>query len=84
MTNESVDVPGFVHLHLTRRNLETLLRKLDRAAAGEDTARTLIKGDTEHKQFPITGASRVIVTAHEDADYYTDRAPGITREFPHA
>ena len=61
-------------VYLTRRNLLTLLSKLDRKRAGEQTKCTLIKMDTEHPKYP---ASDVIsVTALEDEEYYTDRLPG--------
>lgn len=61
-------------IYLTRRNLLTLLSKLDRQAAGETTACTIIKHDTAHPKFPIREA--VSVTAIEDEEYYTDRGPG--------
>lgn len=50
---------------LSRRNLLTLLSKLDRHKAGEATARTLVKADQD-----------VAVTAIEDEEYYVDRTPG--------
>jgi hypothetical protein len=52
----------------------TLLSKLDRQAAGENTACTLVKQDTQHAQYPCTDV--IAVTAIEDAAYYTDRKPG--------
>ena len=61
-------------VYLTRRNLLALLSKLDRAAAGEQTERTLIKQDTVHPKYPCTDV--ILVTAVEDADYYSDREPG--------
>lgn len=61
-------------LYLTRRNLLTLLSKLDRKAAGEETRCTLVKQDTSHPKYPCTDV--ISVTALEDAEYYTDRAPG--------
>jgi len=61
-------------VYLTRRNLLTLLSKLDRAAAGDYTARTLIKQDRVHPKYPCSDV--IAVTAVEDADYYVDRAPG--------
>lgn len=64
-----------VHLFLTRRNLLTLLEKLDHVAEGGFSACSIIKNDTRHPTFPITGATHVTVTAVEDDDYY-DRAPG--------
>ncbi len=61
-------------LYLTRRNLTTLLSKLDRKRAGEKTQCTLVKRDTVHSQYPCTDV--IFITALEDADYYTDREPG--------
>ncbi len=61
-------------LYLTRRNLTTLLSKLDRKRAGEETKCTLIKRDTKHPQYPST--DEITITALEDVDYYTDRKPG--------
>lgn len=57
-------------LYLTRRNLQTLLNKLDR----EDSAKGIIKYDTMHPKYPITEPTMVF--AVEDEDYYTDRKPG--------
>lgn len=62
-------------LYLSRRNLLTLLSKLDRAAAGENTACTLVKQDTLHPHYPSTDI--IQVTAVEDSEYYTDREPGV-------
>ena len=60
---------------LSRRNLLTLLSKLDRQAAGEQTACTLIKNDNQHPMFPQT-MQRIEVIAVEDDVYYADRASG--------
>jgi hypothetical protein len=62
-------------LYLTRRNLQTLLNKLNRCRRdGPDASeRTLIKRDTLHPVYPCTDV--IIVTAVEDEDYY-DRLPG--------
>ena len=62
-------------IYLSRRNLLSLLSKLDRAAEGDVTACTLIKHDNEHPTYPQTMKS-IRVTAVEDSDYYNDRAPG--------
>lgn len=62
-------------LHLSRRNLLTLLSKLDRAKGGDSTLCSILKVDTEHPKFPAT--FHCIVTAHEDRDYYYERAPGV-------
>lgn len=56
---------------LTRRNLLTLLSKLDRKANGEDTECTIIKRDNQHAKYPQTMKS-ICVTAVEDDDYYVD------------
>lgn len=62
-------------VYLSRRNLESLLRKLDRVRAGEESACTIVKNDTVHSKYPAT-VPMLYVTAVEDADYYTDRTPG--------
>lgn len=66
-------------VYLSRRNLLTLLAKLDRAAAGGFTHCTLVKRDAAHPVYPQSHDS-VIVTAVENADYYTDRQPGLIVE----
>lgn len=65
-----------VQVFLTRRNLLSLLEKLDHVADGGESACTLIKRDTSHSRYPLTGADNVIVTAVEDDDYYDDRRAG--------
>jgi hypothetical protein len=65
------------HIYLTRRNLLTLLSKLDRAAYGSATARTIMKLDAKHPRYPSTPTT---ITAVEDHDYYTDRRPGPVTE----
>lgn len=62
-------------IYLTRRNLLTLLSKLDRnrETPGSSQA-TLVKQDTEHGKYPCSDIT--YVTAVEDEDYYTDRSPG--------
>ena len=62
-------------LYLSRRNLLTLLSKLDRLAKGEDTECTLIKCDNVHPIYPQT-MDQCMVIAVEDAMYYTDRFAG--------
>lgn len=64
-------------IYLTRRNLLTLLNKLDRASKGEETARTIWKRNTKHPKFPSDLAE---IVAIEDDQYYTDRQAGPTRE----
>jgi hypothetical protein len=62
-------------VYLSRRNLLSLLSKLDRKANGEETACTLIKCDCDHAKFPQT-MKQVSIVAVEDKDYYVDRLPG--------
>ena len=62
-------------VYLSRRNLETLLSKLNRVRQGEDSACTLIKQDTQHRKYPQT-MPEIEIVAIEDGDYYTDRLPG--------
>lgn len=81
------------HLYLSRRNLLTLLSKLDRVKAGESSACTLIKRDYLHKKYPqspeeitITAIEDddnqpMVITAIEDEDYYSDREPGEVHPF---
>ena len=64
-------------IYLSRRNLLTLLSKLDRAAKGDETARTIWKRDNVHTKYP---SKAMEVIAIEDEDYYTDRNPGPTQE----
>lgn len=61
-------------VYLTRSNLLALISKLDRAALGQTTARTLVKRDTVHPVYPCS--DEISVTAVEDEDYYTDRPAG--------
>ena len=62
-------------VYLTRRNLKALLSKLDRNAKGDEvSACTIVKQDLTHSKYPCSDV--IYVTALEDAEYYTDRAPG--------
>lgn len=63
-------------IYLSRKNLNTLLAKLDRVKQGEHSNRTIIKRDLKHKKYPCTDIVEVI--AIEDEEYYTDRLPGAT------
>lgn len=62
-------------VYLSRRNLLTLLSKLDRAAAGEQTFCTLIKRDNAHPVYPQT-MDAIEVVAIEDEEYYCTRDAG--------
>lgn len=70
------DIP--VQLFLSRRNLVTLLNKLD----DEDSKKTLIKMDTVHPKYPLRGTGCVYITAVEDEEYYTEREPGPCKHAP--
>jgi len=59
------------HIYLSRRNLLTLLNKLARTGS----ARTIIKNDTVHPEYPCTTVT--MVTAVADEDYYDGRAAGV-------
>ena len=63
-------------VYLSRRNLLTLLSKLDRASMGEETFKALVKCDNRHPKYPQT-MPELEVVAIEDAEYYTDRSPGV-------
>ena len=62
-------------VYLSRRNLLTLLSKLDRRTAGHITEATLLKNDSQHPKYPQSMA-HIAVIAVEDDDYYADRDPG--------
>ena len=66
-----------VKVYLSRRNLLTLLSKLDRnkEIAGS-SACTIEKRDTAHPTHPQTHES-IFVCALEDEEYYTDRNAGF-------
>lgn len=69
-------------LYLTRRNILTLLSKLDRKRNGEDSYCSIIKNDNQHSIYPQTMQS-CLVTAIEDEDYYTDRDAGEVLDKDH-
>ena len=63
-------------VYLSRRNLLTLLSKLDRNASDPDaSSATILKRDNEHATYPQSH-DLIVVTAVEDAVYYVDRQPG--------
>lgn len=64
-----------VKVYLSRRNLLTLLSKLDRKASGDDTECTIIKKDNLHPTYPQSH-TEIQVTAVDDEEYYKDRLPG--------
>ena len=77
-------------LYLTRRNIVSLLSKLQRRENGEETKCSIIKNDTQHRKYPCSSKILVIAFFHEcvspssstliypveNSEYYTDRAPG--------
>lgn len=65
-----------VRLYLSRRNLLTLVSKLDRNVKEPgSSACMLIKNDTLHPHYPASHKD-IQVIAVEDSDYYIDREPG--------
>lgn len=66
---------GLPKVYLSRRNLLTLLSKLDRVKEGEISACTLIKSDNTHTKYPQSFPD-IAVVAIEDEDYYVNRTPG--------
>lgn len=67
-------------VYLTRRNLETLLNKLDRAKGRPFSNQGLLKNDTKHPEYPCSDRTLVLVV--EDEEYYTDRNPGFSKDAP--
>lgn len=73
-------------IFLSRRNLLTLINKLDRVQAGGESACAIIKYDSAHPEYPTDCAPVIVaaleddtpvtVTAVEDDAYYTDREAG--------
>lgn len=62
-------------VYLSRRNLLTLLAKLDRNKETPGASQcTIVKQDTQHPKYPCS--NYIAVTALEDEEYYTDRLPG--------
>jgi hypothetical protein len=70
-------------IYLSRRNLQSLLNKLDAVARGDSSACTIVKRDNQHPTHSQTMAE-CAVTAVEDAEYYVDREPGavLPRDVP--
>lgn len=70
---------SLAHVYLSRRNLTTLLTKLDRVRAGGDSACTIVKCDDVHPTYPQTHPM-IMVTAVENEIYYAHREPGLMIE----
>lgn len=65
-----------IQVYLSRRNLLTLLSKLDRKKNGEATYCTIVKNDNEHPKYPCSEPD-IAITAVEDDEYYTYREAGF-------
>lgn len=61
-------------IYLSRRNLLTLISKLDRKRLGQDSKCTIVKNDNAHPTMSQSMDS-CSITAVEDEDYYIDRQP---------
>jgi hypothetical protein len=66
-------------VYLSRRNLLSLLTKLDRVKAGGSSVCAIVKNDQYHAAYPQS-LPDVVIQAVEDEDYYSDRAPGVMIE----
>lgn len=66
-------------IYLSRRNLESLLSKLDRKVAGEDTACAIIKYQQPDSVKFKQSTKAVTVIAVDDEEYYTaqERPAGL-------
>ena len=62
-------------LYLSRRNLLSLLSKLDRQEAGDETACAIIKYSNPADPYCNT-IDQVVVTAVADEEFYANREPG--------
>ena len=63
-------------LYLSRRNLLALLSKLDRQAAGDETACAIIKYSNLADPYCNT-MDQVTVVAVADEEFYANRQPGV-------
>ena len=63
-------------IYLSRRNLLALLSKLDRRAAGDETACAIIKYSNPTDPYCNT-IDQVVVTAVADEEFYANRQPGV-------
>jgi hypothetical protein len=63
-------------IYLSRRNLLTLLSKLERLEAGEETGCAIIKYANPTDPYCNT-IDQVKVVAVPDDEFYTNRSPGI-------
>jgi hypothetical protein len=63
-------------LYLSKRNLLTLLSKLERQEAGDETACGIIKFKNKNDPF-VNSMDEILVTAISDEKFYINRAPGI-------
>ena len=68
-------------IYLSRRNLLTLLSKLDRDAAGEDTACAIIKQRGAGPEYQQT-MQVCMVIAVDDEEYYTAQARPASEVHP--
>jgi hypothetical protein len=76
-----------IQVYLSRRNLVTLLNKLDRnkVAGRKDSRCTILKVDTTKDQLPFKQSHPFInVTAVEDGEYYVGReaTPVLPKDEP--
>lgn len=74
---------GSIHVYLSRRNIMTLLDKLDFNIQTPGASQcTLVKNDVDNTRFPQSHPE-IWVTAVEDKEYYWDRTPGYVMHLVH-
>lgn len=63
-------------IYLSKRNLLTLLSKLERLERGEETACAIVKYANSTDPY-CNSMNEVMVIAIPDNEFYTNRAPGV-------
>lgn len=63
-------------IYLSKRNLLTLLSKLDRQATGDATACAIVKSANSADPYCNT-IDQVVVVAVADDEFYANRSPGV-------
>lgn len=67
-------------LYLSKRNLLTLLSKLERYENGEETKCAIIKHANSLDPYCMNGMDSCMVIAIPDEKYYVNRTPGAVHE----
>ena len=67
-----------INVFLSKRNILTLLSKLDRVRLGDQSQCTIIKHDNQHKKYP-QNHPEIAVVAVEDEDYNAEYGKDIEK-----